>query len=199
MAKAQSGGRGVGEHPLMTGMVVGVLIGLCVALGLALYLTKSNPFVANTKPAAAEKSTKERAEPEKPVPGLPTAEGKNARPAPGDGKSGESRFEFYEMLPKSGEGAQERKPPPATGQRHDVYYLQAGAFQKSSDADNLKARLALAGLEAQIVTATVNGGVWHRVRLGPFESESAMNEARGVLQENHIDAKVMKSAQNARE
>lgn len=182
----------------MTGMVVGVLIGLCVALGLALYLTKSNPFVAKSQPAA-DKAKKERAEAEKPVPGLPTPESKNAHPQPADGKPGESRFDFYEMLPKSGEGAAERKPGNGAGQRHDVYYLQAGAFQKSSDADNLKARLALAGLEAQIVTATVSGSVWHRVRLGPFESEGAMSEARGVLQENHIEAKVVKSAPNARE
>lgn len=198
MAKAQTSGRGVGEHPLMTGMVVGVLIGLCVALGLALYLTKSNPFVAKSQPAA-DKQKKEHAEPEKPVPGLPTGDVKAARPDSAQGKSGETRFDFYEMLPKSGEGTPERKPTNAAGQHQDIYYLQAGAFQKSSDADNLKARLALAGLEAQIVTATVSGSVWHRVRLGPFDSESAMNEARGVLQENHIEAKVVKSAQNARE
>lgn len=182
----------------MTGMVVGVLIGLCVALGLALYLTKSNPFVSKSQPAA-EKQKKEHAEPEKPVPGLPTPDTKNARPQPAEGKSGDSRFDFYDILPKSGDGAPERKPANANGQRQDVYYLQAGAFQKSSDADNLKARLALAGLEAQIVTATVSGSVWHRVRLGPFDSESAMNEARGVLQENHIDAKVMKAVPNGKD
>lgn len=200
MAKAQGGGgrAGGGGHPLMTGVIVGVLIGLCVALALALYLTKANPFVGKSGPTDVSKK-EGRAEPEKPVPGLPTGNGKAANATPGDGKNGERRFEFYDILPKSGEGTPERKPGEQATSRHQVYFLQAGSFQKSSDADNLKARLALAGLEARIVSATVGDSVWHRVRLGPFDTETAMNEARSVLQENRIEAKVIKSAQNTRD
>jgi cell division protein FtsN len=77
-----------------------------------------------------------------------------------------------------------------------VYYLQAGAFQKSSDADNLKARLALAGLEAQIQTATLpDKTVWHRVRLGPFRHPDAMIQTRSVLRENKIEPSIIKVAE----
>jgi cell division protein FtsN len=72
-------------------------------------------------------------------------------------------------------------------------YLQAGAFQKSSDADNLKARLALAGLEAQIQTATLSdNSVWHRVRLGPYSTSAELDRARAVLRENKIEPSVIK-------
>jgi cell division protein FtsN len=74
-----------------------------------------------------------------------------------------------------------------------VYYLQAGAFQAASDADNLKARLALAGLEAQIQTATLpDNSIWHRVRLGPYTNAQDLDKARAALKENKIDNAVIK-------
>ena len=81
----------------------------------------------------------------------------------------------------------------AKEQEREVTYLQAGAFQKSSDADNLKARLALAGLEAQIQTATLSdNSVWHRVRLGPYATSAELDRARAVLRENKIEPSVIK-------
>ena len=74
-----------------------------------------------------------------------------------------------------------------------VYYLQAGAFQNAADADNLKARLALAGLEAQIQTATVpDKGVWHRVRMGPYTNAQDLEKVRAALRENKIESAVIK-------
>ena len=74
-----------------------------------------------------------------------------------------------------------------------VYYLQAGAFQRASDADNLKARLALAGLEAQIQTATLpDNSVWHRVRLGPYTNAQDLDKAREQLKQDKIEAAVIK-------
>ena len=71
--------------------------------------------------------------------------------------------------------------------------LQAGAFQAASDADNLKARLALAGLEAQIQTATLpDNSIWHRVRLGPYTNAQDLDKARAALKENKIDNAVIK-------
>ena len=71
--------------------------------------------------------------------------------------------------------------------------MQAGAFQKPSDADNLKARLALAGLEAKIQTATLSdNSVWHRVRLGPYATTAELDRARAVLRENKIEPSVIK-------
>ena len=53
--------------------------------------------------------------------------------------------------------------------------------------------LALAGLEAQIQTATLpDKTVWHRVRLGPYSSAADLDKARAALKENKIDNAVIK-------
>lgn len=77
---------------------------------------------------------------------------------------------------------------PAT---RDVYFLQAGAFQNSVDADNLKARLALIGVEANVIA----GDGWQRVRIGPFNRLDQINRLRTTLTQNGIAASLVKVAQ----
>lgn len=65
------------------------------------------------------------------------------------------------------------------------FELQAGAFARLADADRLKARLALAGLESRIQKVTIEGrGDFFRVRLGPFagttELESVNRQLAGL-------------------
>jgi cell division protein FtsN len=75
----------------------------------------------------------------------------------------------------------------------EVYFLQVAAFQNPSDADNLKARLALAGIETQIQTATLpDGQVWHRVRVGPFSNQDELRKSRAALKENKLEANLIK-------
>jgi len=179
----------------MTGVIVGVLLGLCLALALALYLAKSNPFVSRTSTPVSSRHEERSSAPGKPPAGLPVAPAKESQTSPGPVKPDEPRFGFYEMLPRANEATPQGAHPNTTVAARRVYYLQAGAFQNSADADNLKARLALAGLEAQIVTGAVGDRVWHRVRLGPFDSEGAMNDVQRALRENRIEAKVLKSTE----
>ena len=83
-----------------------------------------------------------------------------------------------------------QRPTPAAGEQ---YFLQAGAFPNSADADNLKARLALLGFEAAIQTAELPGkGLWHRVRLGPYTSLDELNKVRAALIQNEIKAQLVK-------
>jgi cell division protein FtsN len=105
-------------------------------------------------------------------------------------------LDFYTILPGKEEVVPDKDVSKSTtvgsGSRV-VYYLQAGAFQAASDADNLKARLALAGLEAQIQTATLpDNSIWHRVRLGPYTNAQDLDKARAALKENKIDNAVIK-------
>jgi len=84
--------------------------------------------------------------------------------------------------------------PAAPAAPGEALYLQAGAFQKSADADNLKAKLALAGLEARVQEVAIpDKGVMHRVRLGPFATTADMNRARSQLAQSGIQATVVKS------
>jgi cell division protein FtsN len=184
---AAAGGRG---SPIWVGILIGLLAGLCIALGVALYINKgANPFLQKQKPA--EKSTesqKESPATEISKPPAPAAE-KHA-------KNGEvkPRFDFYKILPGTEEAVTDkefkRASPAAT---KEVYFLQVAAFQSPADADNLKARLALAGIETQIQTATLpDGQVWHRVRVGPFSSQDELSKSRAALKENKLEANLIK-------
>jgi cell division protein FtsN len=61
------------------------------------------------------------------------------------------------------------------------YLLQAGAFERSADADDLKARIALSGEAARVETAEINGKTYYRVRLGPYNDAAAAERARANL------------------
>lgn len=191
---ATSTGRG---SPIWVGILIGLLAGLCIALGVALYINKgANPFLQK-KPAekSTEKSAEKFTDPQKESPARETS-----KPSPPAGekhaKNGEvkPRFDFYKILPGTEEAVTDkefkRTSPAAT---KEVYFLQVAAFQSPSDADNLKARLALAGIETQIQTATLpDGQVWHRVRVGPFSSQDELSKSRAALKENKLEANLIK-------
>lgn len=91
--------------------------------------------------------------------------------------------------PKGQAGAPSGDPP-----KDDkiAYALQAGAYKSQDDAENMKARLALSGYEARILTAEVNGQTLYRVRVGPYIGLEDMNKARVKLAENGIEASVIR-------
>jgi len=80
-------------------------------------------------------------------------------------------------------------PPASAGGR---YILQAGSYPDAKGADEVKAKLALLGFQAQVQPVTVNGRAWHRVRLGPYASASELEEAKRTLGDNGIPAIALK-------
>ena len=69
----------------------------------------------------------------------------------------------------------------------EIYYVQAGSFPNEVDGENLKAKLAMMGLEANLQTAVIpDRGTFHRVRLGPYETSAEMNKVLAVLKEHGI-------------
>ncbi len=184
---AAAGGRG---SPMWIGILIGLLCGLCIALGVALYINKgANPFFQKQKPAEKSADVPKSAAVEEAVKSAGPQGEKHAR-------SGEAkpRFDFYKILPGTEEAVTDKefkRASPATTK--EVYFLQVAAFQSPSDADNLKARLALAGIETQIQTATLpDGQVWHRVRVGPFTNQDELSKSRAALKENKLEANLIK-------
>jgi len=174
-------------------MSIGLLLGLALALGVAVYLYRANPFTQGGKEPVARPA----AIPDKPRPppvGMPTGQLPPApaplpRPAPA-APPGPSQTDVFDMLPNAGTVRPGREAPTAQGRI--VYFLQVGSFQGAEDADNLKAQLALTGLEATIVTANVGDkGVWHRVRLGPFADQGTLQSARSLLRDSRIESTVI--------
>jgi cell division protein FtsN len=73
-----------------------------------------------------------------------------------------------------------------------TYIIQAGAFRVQEDAEAMKAKLALAGYEARILTADVSGQPLYRVRLTPYKVLEDVNKAKSKLAENGIESTVIR-------
>jgi cell division protein FtsN len=67
------------------------------------------------------------------------------------------------------------------------YLIQAGAFRGNSDAEALKARIALTGEVARIESTDINGVTVYRVRMGPYPDASALAAAKQALSAHGID------------
>ena len=171
---------------MLIGLFIGLVIGVLIAFGVVWYLKKS-PFPFLDKSSHVEKSdAKTTGDAQAPLP-LP---GK-----PGDKVSEKPRFEFYKILPGGEAMPVDKASPqgavPATPA--ESLYLQAGAFQKSADADNFKAKLAMMGLETDVQEVMLaDKGAMHRVRVGPFGTPEEMNRVRNQLAQNGIQATVVK-------
>lgn len=178
---------------MLAGVLIGLFVGLAAAIGVAVYINKSpSPFVEKVKPAARpeQQAAQEPAAPVQPAPAAPAD--KSAKPVE------KQRFEFYDILqgkeaPVTEQEVKASAAQQPAGKLKENYFLQAGAFQTDGEADNLKAKLALMGVEAQIQTANIpDKGVWHRVRVGPFANIEELNKTRGLLSKNGIQATLVK-------
>jgi cell division protein FtsN len=140
----------------------------------------------------------------RPFPGLanlfteraPVEERKKPGPAPA--RPVKPKFDFYTVLPEietvlpERSARPERRPPPSatTKPETDVrYMLQAASFAQHQDADRLRAKLALNGLEANIEKVTIEGkGDFYRVRLGPYARLEDLDAANQRLAAQGIQA-----------
>ncbi len=107
-------------------------------------------------------------------------------------KTEKPHFEFYTRLPKetvvTDYEIKTRVREERVGKAKKTQYLiQAGSFQKFSDADKRRAQLALMGFESHIEKARVGNTIWHRVKLGPFSRPSAVATIQSRLKKSGID------------
>jgi cell division septation protein DedD len=68
-----------------------------------------------------------------------------------------------------------------------VYILQCGSFRTTERAQELRATLALQGLEAQILRSEGNNGIWYRVVLGPYDGKREAERHRHQVRRAGID------------
>jgi cell division protein FtsN len=202
--------RGNGRGGTLLGVFIGLVLGLSLAAGVAYYVTKANsPYAAQTAKDAR-------------APG-PDAIRDGSKGGKQDAPASEKpRFDFYKILPGGEEPKVqvERKAAPdravvdqakdrdaerapakvaaaepaakavKAGER---YWLQAGSFAMESDAENLKAQLALAGWEAAVQQGTLpDKGVRYRVRLGPYDNTDELNRIKTDLGRKGFDVAVIK-------
>lgn len=209
---------------MIIGLLLGVVISLAVALWLNRlsnpFVEKGKQVEPVAKfapaqpqpPAEAAKAAAEAARGKLPAtapPAAPAATPEKAKPAD------RPRFEFYQILPGEKEvtdkeakaaspsaprppstagskaGATPVTPKPHTG---ETYWLQAGAFAEEREADNLKARIALTGLEASVRAVSIpDKGTLYRVRLGPYQSLDDANRIKSALSQNGVGAAIIRT------
>lgn len=209
-APRKPSGSSKGGGGMMAGVLVGLIVGVGVAIGVAFYMNKASVPYSNLERLQAARGTASEPVAEVLAPGakLDTAQpapvvtapkaaaSQSAAVAP---KDDEQRFDFYKILPGQleavpvdpAQGTDARaERPTATPAK---IYLQAGAFNNESDADNMKAKLALMGVEANILSSNVpEKGLIHRVRIGPFERAADVDALRQRLRQDGIDVVVVK-------
>lgn len=198
------GGGGIGA-----GILIGLIIGVGVAVAIAFYLNRaSSPFsdkvkprepaAQATRPAAPEtlepgttqrtapdvSSTTPPAPAEGPVSLPPPDTPRHASTAPAKPAAPEKPdYDFYQILAGKSEALSVDKPAASDkAKAGKKVFFQLGAFASETEADNLKARLALTGIEASISSINVpDKGLLHRVRVGPYSKPEDIDRVKALL------------------
>ncbi len=187
MARKRGASRGKSTTPASLWLFTGLFIGL----GLSWFLFSRGYFPYDNRPVQEEPGPITLDDSETLVDDLETEPQR------------ESRYDFFTVLPEMEvivpeEELNVRSQPEATAvesQQNGAtqYLLQVGSFKSSGDADEMKARLALLGIVAQVQSVTVNDATWHRVRVGPVAGARAAEDLRRQLSDSGIDSLVMQS------
>lgn len=200
-----SGRQGKGGG-MFAGLVIGLVGGLVIAAGLAWYFNLGSgnikavdtppavepPPVVTSKPAPAGKETAKSlpVEPPPPAPAESTAK-KPTPPAQADASPPSAKprvdYTFYGILP----GDKPAKPiePPKSKEN---WWLQVAALKNPAEADRLKARLALLGLQVSTQKVESAGQSLYRVRVGPYRREDDALGDLDTLAQNDFEPRLLK-------
>lgn len=181
------------EHKPIAGwvwMLAGLIIGLFVAL--LVYIndnSSSNTSLSDKVSKAFQSNNKKDVRSVK----------KNKKEEAPSNILNKLKFDFYTILPELEVAIPEEdllktfKDSKSSKIKHS-YILQAGSFRKFTEADKLKALLALQGIEANIQKVKIkNGDTWHRVRVGPLTTSKSLNKTRRRLRDLGIASIVVKN------
>lgn len=179
MEKSKSG------SSFVNGLFMGTLVGIGLSIGITVFMTNGkSPFVAkdtNGSCIEIQGAAKPDMEAENAVQDQPT------------------KFDFYNILPNgdkdvSDKDATQALKNPAAIPAKEVYFFQIGAFSSEKDADNMKAKLALLGFEAVILTTPLpNNEISHKVRVGPMMDENQIMQIKNDLIKNNFKPILVKA------
>lgn len=195
------------------GLIVGLLIGLALALGVALYVTKVPvPFINKVPQRSADQDAaeiernknwdpnsplygKNPAHPASaPVPATPAAPPVATVTPPPASAAQRSASREPKSVDKADLPALFASQPASTKPGVDpfTYFVQAGAYGRSEDAEQQRARLAMLGFAAKVTEREQSGRTVYRVRLGPFERKEDADAAKLRLDGSNIDAALVR-------
>jgi cell division protein FtsN len=165
----------------LLGFIVGLALGLSIALLVAWAITRNAPQEkANVR-----------------APDVPIMPKINQ-----DGTSTESRDINAPLKSKSKDSDAEEKeaksdPKSTTSEKKaeatTIYWLQVGAYSAKSDAESQKANMAMQGIQSNLSEhVSEDKKIW-RVRIGPFDSNQELQPTKRRLEEAGVPFSVIKA------
>ena len=129
----------------------------------------------------------------------------SAQSASTHGAAPAPHYDFYRMLPSfkvpvpHDDDHPSRAAPPVAARQAarpatagPAYLLQVGSYRSSSEADQVRARLARAGISAQVQHIVEGSRTLNRVRIGPL-SDTELARVREQLRTVNIHALVIRA------
>jgi cell division protein FtsN len=175
----KSSGIGLLKWMLITALIIGFAVFL-------VYL--KSPELQKSAPAVVAQAQ------EKVVPAksgkIETTNKASTDQAKKDQKPQSPQFDFYTILPKKEMIVPDHEIKTRTREeqvgknKKASYVIQAGSSRDPKDADQLRAKLALMGIESKIQKAKVESAIWYRVKIGPYSQMGSVNTIMSRLQKN---------------
>ena len=184
--------KGVRRGGLQTARLRDLGIGLGLGLLVALVVYVSDHRHA---PGAADSAAE-------PAPGPRRALAKSgaavdAATAVASGEDAGNSYDFYAGLPKFEVLVPEKEhgthvDATARVERPGTYFLQAGSYRASADAERVQAQLARQNISASVQRVALDNDVWYRIRIGPIKDLNQLNRLRQQLQAAEIVSLVIR-------
>lgn len=194
----------------LLGLIIGLVVGLALALAVAVYVTKvPTPFTSNNQPRSSAQDVQEaeknkkwnpngvlqpKLPAESPVQADSAVANGNAPTRPASTSPGSAQSESTPAVSADplgdwvkSQSAQNQAAAPVAADDAFVYMVQAGAYRNRSDADAMKAKLALIGVATSVSQRDQADRVVYRVRAGPFSIRKDAERVRMQLQANDIE------------
>ena len=171
---------------LGTGLAVGLLVALVVYVSDHRRGSGATDSVAQPAPVARHGAAR------------PGAAG-DAGAADSGADAGEDAggYDFYSGLPKFEVVVPEKEhgthvDATARVERPGTYFLQAGSYRNSVDAERVRERLAHQSISAGVQRVALDSDVWYRIRIGPIKDLNQLNRLRQQLQAAEITTLVIR-------
>ena len=180
----------------LVGFILGLVVGLAVALGVAIYVTKVPiPFMnkgVNRSPDqdAAEQKKNKDWDPNAPLYGKnPVKPGAGDKPTTAEGDKAAKAPEPVkaDSTDPLGDLARAKSGPDPFN-----YYVQAGAYRSSEEADAQRAKLAMAGFDAKVSEREQAGRSVFRVRIGPVDTREEAEKIQDKLKSSKVETALVR-------
>jgi len=178
----------------MNKFIVGLLLGIAIAGGLAYYLNNApSQFVSKTANTTVNGITASSG----PVILAPGTKFQEAASANVSNKAADSKnsseskpsYDFYDIL-QGKKAADNNDDTPKDSVTK--FYIQVGAFTSQNLANDMKARLALMGIDAKIKAQQDENKIINRVIVGPYTDEDDAKSIMDKLTNDNIKATLIR-------